>query len=105
MDKEFDNLFSKASAKYVLAFLMGVPVRGLDLNEIAETSLAIMNFDTADENLINNSEFVKAWGILRVKAEENIKLIKTLLLLKRKYKISDFDFNLLLEDFDEENII
>jgi len=104
MDKEFENIFNKASAKHILSFLTGAKVSGLDLQEIAETSIAIMSFDTEDDSLITNSEFIKAWGIVRAKAEENIQLIKALLILKRKYKISDFDFHLLLENFDEENM-
>jgi hypothetical protein len=38
--------------------------------------------------------------MLRVKAEQTLRLIVVLLSLKEKYKISDFDFQLFLEGFD-----
>lgn len=104
MDKDFEKIFSKVSANKVLSYLIGNPIQGIDLKEIAHTSMAIIDFDTDDRDLITNSAFIKSWGIARTKAEENLKLIAAIILLKKKYKVSDFDFELILENFDEDHI-
>ena len=103
--EEFDELFGGINAKQVMAMLTGSNIQDLDLEEAAQTSMAIVEYDTEDEDLISNSAFIKSWGIARVKAIENLKLITALLILKKKYKVSQFDFQLLLENFDEENLL
>lgn len=105
MNKDFDKIFSKTTVKQMLSYLTGNPIRGINLKEIAETSMAIIDFDTDDEDLVTNSAFIKSWGIARSKSDENLKLITAIVLLKNKYKISDFEFELILENFDEENIL
>jgi hypothetical protein len=45
-----------------------------------------------------------AWGIARKKALENMQMVNALLLLKKKYKINEFEFELLLENVDAENL-
>ena len=76
----------------------------MDLNEIFASSRAVAEFDSTDEALINNSAFVMAWGIARQKSLQTMQLINALLLIKIKYNISDFDFELFLENFDETNL-
>ena len=76
----------------------------MDLNEIFASSKAVAEFDSTDEALINNSAFVMAWGIARQKSLQTMQLINALLLIKIKYNISDFDFELFLENFDETNL-
>jgi hypothetical protein len=63
-----------------------------------------IEFDTYDPETLRNTEFIMAWGLARKKSEEVQFLIKSLILLKQKYNISDFDFALLLEGFDEKNL-
>jgi hypothetical protein len=76
----------------------------MDLNEIFETSKAVVDFSTNDKNLLENSSFVMAWGIARKKAMQTIELINTLFLIKKKYNISDFEIQLFLENFDETDL-
>ena len=76
----------------------------MDLNEIFISSKAIAEFDSTDEALINNAAFVMAWGLARQKSLQTMQMINALLLIKIKYKISDFDFELFLENFDETNL-
>lgn len=102
---DFDEMFTSVSIKQILQFLTGKRQTGINLGEITKTSIELLKFDTNDIELLSNKAFIQSWGIARVKAEENLKLIKALLLLKRKYKISDLDFELILEEFDEEKII
>lgn len=101
---EFDNLFGLINLKQVVEILTGDIDNGIDISEAFESSLAVIKYDTNDIDLIKNSAFLKAWGIARAKSLENIKLISALIILKKKYSISDFDFQLLLENFDEENM-
>jgi hypothetical protein len=76
----------------------------MNLNEIFETSKAVVDFSTNDKNLLENSSFVMAWGIARKKAMQTIELINTLFLIKKKYNISDFEIQLFLENFDETDL-
>ena len=69
----------------------------MDLMEIFESSKAVTEFDTNDEKLLENNSFIMAWGIARKKSLENMQLIYALLIMKKKYKISDFEFELFLE--------
>lgn len=102
---EFNNIFSAVSFKHVLSLLTGEEVHSTDLKEMTDTSMAIMNFDTQEEELMSNPNFIKAWGIARVKAQENLRLILALLIIRKKYKISNFDMHLFLENFDENEIL
>ena len=76
----------------------------MDLMEIFESSKAVTEFDTNDEKLLENNSFIMAWGIARKKSLENMQLIYALLIMKKKYKISDFEFELFLENIDEINL-
>jgi hypothetical protein len=76
----------------------------MDLDNIFETSQAIIEFDTQDKDLLNNKSFIMAWGIARQKSLENMQLVNVLMLMQKKYKISDFEFELLLENVDVENL-
>lgn len=76
----------------------------MDLIEIFGASKAIVDFDTDEKSLLDNKSFVMAWGIARKKALENMQLVNTLLLFKKKYKINEFEFELLLENVDAENL-
>lgn len=64
----------------------------------------IIDFDTHDPETLANPEFIMAWSIARKKSEEVVSLIQILLLIKKKYNISDFDFALILEGFDGEKL-
>lgn len=77
----------------------------MDLTEIFESSKAIAEFDSDDKKLLSNKSFIMAWGVARAKALENMQLVNALLLLKNKYNINEFQFQLLLENLDEENLI
>lgn len=76
----------------------------MDLVELFGASKAIVDFDTEDKKLLNNKSFIMAWGIARTKSLENMQLINALLLLKKKYKINDFEFELFLENVDADNL-
>jgi hypothetical protein len=76
----------------------------MNLMEIFESSKAVTEFDTNDEKLLENNSFIMAWGIARKKSLENMQLIYALLIMKKKYKISDFEFELFLENIDENNL-
>lgn len=102
--EEFNKIFGIVSLKQVISLLTGKEVVNTDLKEMTETSLSIIKFDTQDEELISDVNFVKAWGIARVKSQENLRLILALLLLKKKYNVSDFDIELFLENFDEDKL-
>jgi hypothetical protein len=45
-----------------------------------------------------------AWGMLRKKSLENMQLVNALLIIQRKYNINDFEFELLLENVDADNL-
>ena len=77
----------------------------MNLDNIFESSKDLINFETEDPELLTNENFLLAWGLLVKKCKENIELIRSLLLLQKKYKITDLDFALILEDFDEEEIL
>ena len=77
----------------------------MNLDEMFESSKALINFETEDEELLSNRNFLFAWELLMKKSLENISLIKALLILQKKYNINEFEFNLILEDFDEEEIL
>lgn len=102
---EFDKIFGLINLKQVVEILTGNIDKSIDLSEVYETSMEIIKYDTSDIDLIKNQAFLKAWGIARAKAIENLKLISALLILKKKYNVKDFDFQLLLENFDEENML
>lgn len=76
----------------------------MDLIEIFGASKAILDFDTSEKSLIENKSFIMAWGIARKKALENMQLVNALLLLKKKYNINEFEFELLLENIDGDNL-
>jgi hypothetical protein len=76
----------------------------MDLLEIFESSKAVTEFDTTEKKLLDNDSFIMAWGIARKKSLENIQLIYALLIIKKKYKISNFEFELMLENIDEDNL-
>ena len=76
-----------------------------DLKESVQTSMAVLEYDVTDIALTDNPDFVKSWGIARVKCKEVLTLANALLILKKKYDISDFDFELMLQGFDEKDII
>jgi hypothetical protein len=76
----------------------------MDLVEIFGASKAIMDFDTDEKSLLDNKSFMMAWGIARKKALENMQLVNALLLFKKKYKINEFEFELLLENVDADNL-
>lgn len=101
---EFDRIFGAINLKQVISFLTGEELPAIDLGESTDTSMAIIKFDTNDDELIYNTSFVKAWGIARSKAQENLRLILALLLLKKKYKVTDLDMQLFLENFDEDKL-
>lgn len=102
---EFDNLFGLINLKQVVEILTGNIDKSINLTEVYETSMQVIKYDTNDIDLIKNHAFLKAWGIARAKSIENLKLMSALLILKKKYNVKDFDFQLLLENFDEENML
>lgn len=104
MDENFDEMFSKLIAKEVISMLTGDNEMSVQLEDFCKTSFEILSFNSTEEALVKNADFVKAFGIARVKAKEVLVLANALLILKKKYKISDFDFLLLLEGLDEENL-
>jgi hypothetical protein len=76
----------------------------MNLNDIFESSKDILYFDTDEKILLDNKSFIMAWGIARTKALENMQMVNALLLLKNKYKINDFEFELFLENVDADNL-
>jgi hypothetical protein len=76
----------------------------MNLNDIFESSKDILDFNTDERILLDNKSFMMAWGIARKKALENMQMVNALLLLKKKYKINEFEFELLLENVDAENL-
>jgi hypothetical protein len=76
----------------------------MNLNDIFESSKDILDFNTDEKILLDNKSFMMAWGIARKKALENLQMVNALLLLKKKYKINEFEFELLLENVDAENL-
>jgi hypothetical protein len=76
----------------------------MNLNDIFESSKDILDFNTDEKILLDNKSFMMAWGIARKKALENMQMVNALLLLKKKYKINEFEFELLLENVDAENL-
>jgi len=76
----------------------------MDLIEVFGSSRAIMDFDTNEQTLLDNKSFVMAWGMLRKKSLENMQLVNALLIMQRKYNINDFEFELLLENVDADNL-
>jgi len=76
----------------------------MNLNDIFESSKDILYFDTDEKILLDNKSFIMAWGIARRKALENMQMVNALLLLKNKYKINDFEFELFLENVDADNL-
>lgn len=80
-------------------------MENFDLQESVESSMAVLNFQVTETALTDNPDFVKAWAIARVKARETMILAQAMLILKRKCNISDLDFELMLEGFDQEDII
>lgn len=79
--------------------------RAVDLVDIANGSLDILNFDVSNQVFQNNKDFMQAWNMLVLKSAQTLILVRSLLLLKKKFNISDFDFELILEDFDENNLL
>jgi hypothetical protein len=77
----------------------------MDLNDILKTSADVIDFNTSDKKLVENNEFMMAWGIARTKAMQTIFLINAISLIKNKYNISDFELQLFLENFDERNML
>lgn len=76
----------------------------MNLIEIFETSKVIAEFNTEEKSLIDNKAFIMAWTVAREKALENMQLVNALLLIKNKYNINDFEFELFLENIDETNL-
>lgn len=76
----------------------------MNLNDIFESSKDIIDFNTDEKILLDNKSFMIAWEIARKKALENMQMVNALLLLKKKYKINEFEFELLLEDVDADNL-
>lgn len=76
----------------------------MDLVEIFVASKAIIDFNINEKTLLDNESFLMAWSIAKKKALENIQLVNILLLLKKKYKINEFEFQLLLENLDIDNL-
>jgi hypothetical protein len=76
----------------------------MDLIEVFGSSKAIMDFDSNEQSLLDNKSFVMAWGMLRKKSLENMQLVNALLIIQRKYNINDFEFELLLENVDADNL-
>jgi len=76
----------------------------MDLIEVFGSSRAIMDFDTNEQTLLDNKSFVMAWGMLRKKSLENMQLVNALLIMQRKYNINEFEFELLLENVDADNL-
>jgi|694.fasta_scaffold109492_2 hypothetical protein len=76
----------------------------MDITDIYATSKAIVDFNANHEALINNAAFKMAWELATKKSLQNMQLVKALLLIKFKYNISDFEFELFLENFDESDI-
>jgi hypothetical protein len=77
----------------------------MNVEDIYETSAEVLDFDTEEKILLENKNFLMAWGIARQKATETIHLAKCLMLIKNKYKINDFEFELLMGGFDGENLL
>ena len=76
----------------------------MNLNDIFESSKDILDFNTDEKILLDNKSFMMAWGIARKKALENMQMVNALLLFKKKYKINEFEFELLLENVDADNL-
>jgi hypothetical protein len=76
----------------------------MDLIEVFGSSKAIIDFDSNEQSLLDNKSFVMAWGMLRKKSLENMQLVNALLIIQRKYNINDFEFELLLENIDADNL-
>jgi hypothetical protein len=76
----------------------------MDLIEVFGSSKAIMDFDSNEQSLLDNKSFIMAWGMLRKKSLENMQLVNALLIIQKKYNINDFEFELLLENVDADNL-
>jgi hypothetical protein len=97
------NLYSMFMKKMIKA-IFETKEPSLNIKEILDSSNDILEYDTKDKILLSNQAFIASWSLLRQKAEETKKLIQCLLLLKKKYKITDLDFELILENFDEDDL-
>lgn len=75
-----------------------------DFKESVENSMSILDFQVTDQALLINDQFIMAWEIARKEAIDKLILAKILYTIRRKYNISDFDFQLLLEGFDEDRM-
>ena len=75
MEQNFDTVFSNVIMKEVVKLLTGDKAMTIDLEDIYTTSVEVLSFDSTDQALIENADFVKAFGIARVKAREFIKRI------------------------------
>lgn len=105
MDSELKKLALKTGLDTaILNEIVGVVDASVDLEKAVRTSFDVLNFDTDDEKLLTNLEFVQAFGIARVKSEELLKIARTLLFIKKKYKISDFELHVLLQGLDEDEL-
>ena len=99
------NLFFQLmNAKTMIKELLKPDAPKIDLTDIFSSSNDIINFDTNDQDILENKEFVIAWGLARKKSEETLLLIEALFSIKKKYNISDFDFALIMEGVDGENL-
>ena len=75
-----------------------------NFKESVENSMSILDFKIVDEALKTNYSFNMAWEIARKEAMDKLVLAKIIYTMRRKYNIQDFDFELLLEGFDEDRM-
>ena len=99
------NLFFQLlNAKKLLKETLFPDASSINLAEIYSSAEDIMNFDTHDPETLDNKEFIIAWGLARQKSSEVKMLIELIMTMKDKYKVTDFDFALLLEGFNEKDL-
>lgn len=76
-----------------------------DFYESIKNSMEILDFQLTEKALVDNEHFIMAWEIARKEAVDKLEMSKIIFTMKRKYDISDFDFELLIQGFDEDKVL
>ena len=76
-----------------------------DFKNSVENSMTILDFKITEKGLSGNDSFMMAWGIVKQEALDKLIMAKIIYAMRKKYNVSDFEFELLLEGFDEDRIL